>query len=94
MMSPSEGEQSMIMKSYWSFTSAIAFSDDGRGVQSAEMMRSAMIKAKELNKIIAAHCEDNSVDTLKGVKADVDAFVGEAEQFDDITMLTVEYKGV
>ena len=40
---------------------AIAFSDDGRGVQSAEMMRSAMIKAKALSKIIVAHCEDNSL---------------------------------
>lgn len=37
----------------------IAFSDDGRGVQSEEMMRSAMKKAKSLDKIIAAHCEDN-----------------------------------
>ena len=36
-----------------------AFSDDGRGVQSEDMMREAMIKAKALGKIIAAHCEDN-----------------------------------
>ncbi len=40
---------------------AIAFSDDGRGVQSRELMKSAMLKAKELNKIIVAHCEDNSL---------------------------------
>ena len=39
----------------------IAFSDDGRGVQGEEMMRSAMKKAKSLDKIIAAHCEDNSL---------------------------------
>ena len=39
----------------------IAFSDDGRGVQSEAMMRTAMLKAKGLNKIIAAHCEDNSL---------------------------------
>lgn len=38
-----------------------AFSDDGRGVQSEDMMRSAMLKAKALGKIIAAHCEDNSL---------------------------------
>ncbi len=37
------------------------FSDDGRGVQSAEMMKAAMIKAKQLGKIIVAHCEDNSL---------------------------------
>ena len=39
----------------------IAFSDDGRGVQSESMMREAMIRAKALNKIITAHCEDNSL---------------------------------
>ena len=38
-----------------------AYSDDGRGVQSEDMMRQAMIKAKKLGKIIAAHCEDNSL---------------------------------
>ena len=40
---------------------AIAFSDDGRGVQSDEMMRQAMLRAKALGKIITAHCEDNSL---------------------------------
>ena len=39
----------------------IGFSDDGRGVQNEEMMFNAMNKAKSLNKIIAAHCEDNSL---------------------------------
>ncbi len=39
----------------------IAFSDDGKGVQNENLMREAMEKAKELNKIIAAHCEDNSL---------------------------------
>ena len=40
---------------------AFSFSDDGRGVQSRELMREAMIRAKELGKIIVAHCEDNSL---------------------------------
>lgn len=39
----------------------IAFSDDGRGVQSEEMMKEAMQRAKALGKIIVAHCEDNSL---------------------------------
>ena len=39
----------------------IAFSDDGRGVQSEEMMKEAMLRAKSLGKIIVAHCEDNSL---------------------------------
>ena len=42
----------------------IAFSDDGKGVQSKELMREAMLKAKSLGKIIVAHCEENSL--LKG----------------------------
>ncbi len=39
----------------------IAFSDDGRGVQSPELMKQAMKRAKALGKIIVAHCEDNSL---------------------------------
>ena len=39
----------------------IAFSDDGRGVQSDDMMRQAMLRAKKLGKMIVAHCEVNSL---------------------------------
>ena len=39
----------------------ISFSDDGHGVQSDDMMRAAMLKAKSLGKIITAHCEVNSL---------------------------------
>ncbi len=39
----------------------IAFSDDGRGVQSDEMMRAAMTEAKRLGKMIVAHCEVNEL---------------------------------
>ena len=39
----------------------IGFSDDGRGVQSDETMRQAMLRAKALGKPIVAHCEDNSL---------------------------------
>ena len=42
----------------------IGFSDDGRGVQSDDMMREAMVRAKALNKMIVAHCEVN--DLLRG----------------------------
>lgn len=37
------------------------FSDDGRGVQSREMMRAAMALAKTLDKPIVAHSEDESL---------------------------------
>ena len=40
---------------------AIAFSDDGRGVQSDDMMRQAMLEAKRLGKMIVAHCEVNEL---------------------------------
>ncbi len=40
---------------------AVAFSDDGKGVQSEDMMRRAMEKAASLGKIIAAHCEVNEL---------------------------------
>ena len=39
----------------------VGFSDDGRGVQDKNMMRRAMVMAKELGKPIVAHCEDNSL---------------------------------
>lgn len=38
-----------------------AFTDDGRGVQNANVMYEAMIKASKLGKAIVAHCEDNSL---------------------------------
>ncbi len=38
-----------------------SFSDDGRGVQDDSTMEKAMLLAKELGKIITAHCEDNSM---------------------------------
>ena len=37
------------------------FSDDGKGVQSEAVMRKAMLRARTLGKIIAAHCEDNTL---------------------------------
>ena len=38
----------------------IAFSDDGKGVQTAELMEEAMKRAAKLGKLIVAHCEDES----------------------------------
>ena len=39
----------------------IAFSDDGKGIQSETMMRDAMRQAAKLGKMVVAHCEDNSL---------------------------------
>ncbi len=40
---------------------AIAFSDDGSGVQSEDMMREAMRRAAKVGTLICAHCEDESL---------------------------------
>lgn len=51
---------------------AVAFSDDGKGVQDESMMEKAMKKAKALGKVIAAHCEDESL--LHGGKIHAGAY--------------------
>lgn len=57
-----KGEKGQVLSDFDGLSSlCVAFSDDGRGVQDGEMMRRAMLKAKECGKIIAAHCEDNSL---------------------------------
>jgi len=40
---------------------AVAFSDDGSGIQTEEVMRALMQQAAAEDVIIAAHCEDNSL---------------------------------
>ena len=54
-----KGEQLSEMKAM--AQQVIAFTDDGKGVQRDDMMRAAMKQAKQLNKMIVAHCEDNSL---------------------------------
>ena len=56
------GEQGEVMADLEAMAPHVAgFSDDGKGVQSREMMREAMVRAKALDKVITAHCEDNSL---------------------------------
>ncbi|MBC8078875.1 MAG: dihydroorotase [Gorillibacterium sp.] len=40
---------------------AVAFTDDGVGVQNAQMMKDAMARAAELGMTVVAHCEDSSL---------------------------------
>lgn len=56
-----KGEKGEALSDMEDMPEAAAFSDDGRGVQSEELMREAMKKAKKLGKMIVAHCEDNSL---------------------------------
>ncbi len=58
------GEAGEVLSPMEAMPEAVAFSDDGRGVQADSMMLEAMKKAKSLDKIIAAHCEVN--DLLRG----------------------------
>ncbi|SDB87863.1 dihydroorotase [Pelagirhabdus alkalitolerans] len=39
----------------------MAFTDDGKGIQTSQKMLDAMKKAKKMNKAIVAHCEDNTL---------------------------------
>ena len=53
-------------------------------------------KIKEQERMVRAlnTCADESPEAiLKKVKKTVDAFVGDSEQFDDLTMMCLEYKG-
>lgn len=52
------GEKSADLEKIAPYT--IAFTDDGKGVASQSMMLDAMKRAKQLNKVIVAHCEDES----------------------------------
>ena len=56
------GERGEVLSDMAAMANDVAgFSDDGRGVQSEDMMLSAMGEAKALGKPIVAHCEDNSL---------------------------------
>ena len=60
-----KGEKGEVLSDMEDMAEYVAgFSDDGRGVQNGEKMLEAMEKAKALGKIIAAHCEDESL--IKG----------------------------
>ncbi|MBQ6019419.1 MAG: dihydroorotase [Clostridia bacterium] len=58
------GEMGKELADIGGMTGAAAFSDDGHGVQSDEMMREAMKTVKKTGKLLAAHCEVN--DLLRG----------------------------
>ena len=55
------GELGKTLADIEGMTDAAAFSDDGHGVQSAEMMREAMRAVRRTGKILAAHCEVNEL---------------------------------
>ena len=48
---------------------------------------------ERLEQSINMHKDKTPEEILKSIKMDIDTFVGEADQFDDITMLCLQYKG-
>ncbi len=48
---------------------------------------------ERLQAFLDAHQKDALQDVLSELKTDIDAFAGEAEQFDDITMVILDYEG-
>ena len=63
------------------------------GVTEAAAADAQLYGLKRLEKVLAANSDKEPRPLLEAVKADVDAFVAEAAQFDDITMLCLQYKG-
>lgn len=62
------------------------------GVTEATDKDNQLYGMDRLNRILNKECQTCSPEkTLELVKADIDAFVGDNDQFDDITMLCIEY---
>ena len=62
------------------------------GVTEATNANNELYGMDRLGAVLAKNSSATPAELLPAVKADIDAFVGEAPQFDDITMLCLEYK--
>lgn len=62
------------------------------GVTEAINVSEELYGAERLQKVLNENSENTPFDIVTSVKRDIDKFVGEAESFDDITMLCLEYK--
>jgi sigma-B regulation protein RsbU (phosphoserine phosphatase) len=63
------------------------------GVPEATDKDGALFGTERLLSALDASSDKNPEEVLKAVRRAVDGFVGDAEQFDDLTMLCVEYRG-
>ncbi len=63
------------------------------GVTEATDANEALYGESRLLQVLDSACGETAQGICQAVKQDVDAFVGEAEQFDDITMLCLTYRG-
>jgi len=62
------------------------------GVTEATDIENKLYGEERLVQLMAEKHELNAKDMLTAVKEDIDCFVKSAEQFDDITMVTVDYQ--
>lgn len=62
------------------------------GVTEATNTDKQLYGEHRLSDYMNSHITDTATDILHGLKADIDGFAGEAEQFDDITMLMFDFK--
>ena len=63
------------------------------GVPEANNLSEELYGLQRLEAALRGLDDPSPQDVLKAVRADVDAFVGTAKQFDDLTMLCMEYRG-
>ena len=63
------------------------------GVPEARNSRKEMFQSERMVESLNKNCGSSVKEIIQAVKSDIDAFADDAVQFDDITMLAVEYKG-
>ena len=62
------------------------------GVTEATNANNELYGMQRLTSVLSANAKLSAQELLPAVRADIDRFVGDAPQFDDITMLCLEYK--
>ena len=63
------------------------------GLPEAQDKEEELFGMERMLKALNDHAEDSVADFLNRIHEEVDRFVGEAPQYDDITMMVLEYKG-
>ena len=63
------------------------------GVPEATSLNEELYGMDRLIEAMNAHKDSDAEQLLIDIRASIDEFVGEAEQFDDLTMLCIKYKG-
>ena len=62
------------------------------GITEATSSAKEFYGEERLSAYLNGHADDTAEDILHGLKSDIDTFVGEAPQFDDMTMLMLDFK--